>query len=159
MNPTRTLDADVSMDQENAERPPNGDARPARRDRDAKQRSARDSFIERVAAAGFRNTRIEDVCRDVGVSHREFYRWFGNKDQCYLSIFDTFGRSLIDVGRADLRRDGGAVGGEAAGRPRGGRGRARRRSAPGPVPSRMSRGRWRRGGDVAARRQRRARST
>jgi AcrR family transcriptional regulator len=98
MNPTRTLDADVSMDQENAERPPNGDVRPARRDRDAKQRSARDSFIGRVAAAGFRNTRIEDVCRDVGVSHREFYRWFGNKDQCYLSIFDMFGRSLIDVG-------------------------------------------------------------
>ena len=99
MNPTRTLDADVWMDQENSGRPPNGDAGPARRDRDAKQRSARDSFIERVAGAGFRNTRIEDVCRDAGVSPPEFYRWFGNKDQCYLSIFDVFGRSLVDVGR------------------------------------------------------------
>ena len=98
MNPTRTLDADVSMDQENGGRQQNGGTAP-RRDRDAKQRSARDSFIERVARTGFRNTRIEDVCRDAGVSHREFYRWFGNKDQCYLSIFDAFGRSLIDVGQ------------------------------------------------------------
>ena len=73
--------------------------RPARRIRDAKQRAARDSFIERVARDGFRNTRIEDVCRDVGVSHREFYRWFGNKDQCYLSIFDAFGRAVVDAGQ------------------------------------------------------------
>jgi len=108
MNPTRTLDANVSMDQENGERQQNGDARPARRDRDAKQRSARESFIERVARTGFRNTRIEDVCRDAGVSHREFYRWFGNKDQCYLSIFDAFGRSLIDVGQRTFEETTGS---------------------------------------------------
>ena len=79
--------------------PPSRARRPTRGARDAKQQAARASFIARVASDGFRNTRIEDVCRDVGVSHREFYRWFGNKDQCYLSIFDTFARAVVDAGQ------------------------------------------------------------
>jgi AcrR family transcriptional regulator len=86
------------MNGETDDRPPKA-SRSTRGARDAKRQSARQSFIERVARDGFRSTRIEDVCRDVGVSHREFYRWFGNKDQCYLSIFDAFGRAVVDVGQ------------------------------------------------------------
>jgi AcrR family transcriptional regulator len=86
------------MNGETGDRPSKA-SRPTRGARDAKRQSARASFIERVARDGFRSTRIEDVCRDVGVSHREFYRWFGNKDQCYLSIFDAFGRAVVDAGR------------------------------------------------------------
>lgn len=90
------------MNQETGGRRQNGETLPhppGRRDPEAKRLSARSSFIERVARTGFRNTRVEDVCRDVGVSHREFYRWFGNKNQCYLSIFDGFGRSLVEAGQ------------------------------------------------------------
>lgn len=57
------------------------------------------SFTRRVIRVGFRNTRVEDVCREAGISNRDFYSWFGNKDGCYLAVFDAVGRKLLEGGR------------------------------------------------------------
>jgi AcrR family transcriptional regulator len=56
------------------------------------------AFVTRVAASGYRETHVEDVCRDVGASTRDFYAWFGKKDRCYLTVFAAFGNHVITVG-------------------------------------------------------------
>ena len=50
-----------------------------------------------MAASGYRETHVEDVCRDVGASTRDFYAWFGKKDRCYLTVFAAFGNHVITV--------------------------------------------------------------
>ncbi len=61
------------------------------------------AFVNRVAADGYRETHVEDVCRDVGASTRDFYAWFGKKDRCYLTVFAAFGTHVITVGERAYR--------------------------------------------------------
>jgi AcrR family transcriptional regulator len=56
---------------------------------------AMSAFVTRVATTGYRQTHVEDVCRDVGASTRDFYAWFGKKDRCYLTVFAAFGNYVI----------------------------------------------------------------
>jgi AcrR family transcriptional regulator len=75
--------------------------RPAGQDGLAEQIGNREralsAFVTRVAASGYRETHVEDVCRDVGASTRDFYAWFGKKDRCYLTVFAAFGNHVITV--------------------------------------------------------------
>jgi AcrR family transcriptional regulator len=82
-------------------RPPVQDTRPAGQAELAEQIGNREralsAFVTRVAASGYRETHVEDVCRDVGASTRDFYAWFGKKDRCYLTVFSAFGNHVITV--------------------------------------------------------------
>ena len=82
-------------------RPPVQDTRPAGQAELAEQIGNREralsAFVNRVAASGYRETHVEDVCRDVGASTRDFYAWFGKKDRCYLTVFSAFGNHVITV--------------------------------------------------------------
>lgn len=69
--------------------PPNGNSRVHKRER------ALGTFIEHVARTGYRQTRVEDVCRCAGVSTRDFYTLFGSKERCYFVVFYAFGHQLI----------------------------------------------------------------
>src|SRR5580704_14970756 len=61
------------------------------------------AFVTRVAADGYRETHVEDVCRDVGASTRDFYAWFGKKDRCYVTVFAAFGNHVITVAERAYR--------------------------------------------------------
>jgi AcrR family transcriptional regulator len=65
------------------------------------------AFVTRVAATGYRHTHVEDVCRDVGASTRDFYTWFGKKDRCYLTVFAAFGNHVITVAERAQREVSG----------------------------------------------------
>ncbi|HVX20314.1 MAG TPA: hypothetical protein VHB02_03095 [Acidimicrobiales bacterium] len=65
------------------------------------------TFIERVATVGFRRTRVDDVCRQAGVSIREWYEWFGKKDPTYLLVFGTLGGALLRKARTAFEEEGG----------------------------------------------------
>ncbi|MGH9093004.1 MAG: TetR/AcrR family transcriptional regulator [Acidimicrobiales bacterium] len=57
------------------------------------------TFIECVARLGYRRTHVDDVCRRSGVSNRRFYEGFGSKHDCYLMVFDTFGKQVTERAR------------------------------------------------------------
>ncbi len=44
--------------------------------------------IRHFAARGLRSTRIEDICRDVGIAKGSFYNFFASKEALFMSIAD-----------------------------------------------------------------------
>lgn len=77
-------------------------------DRIGNRERALSAFVNRVAANGYRRTHVEDVCRDVGASTRDFYAWFGKKDRCYLTVFAAFGNHVIVQAERAYREAPGA---------------------------------------------------
>lgn len=61
------------------------------------------AFVVHVAEEGFPGTHVENVCREVSVSTREFYRWFGDKDRCYLALFGTLTHQVIERSQREFR--------------------------------------------------------
>lgn len=75
---------------------------------DTKRDQAASTFIERVARDGYRATKVGDVCRAAEISTRDFYRWFGSKDQCFLTVFHKIGRKLLGIGVRACREENGS---------------------------------------------------
>lgn len=61
----------------------------------ARRERALAGFIAHVARYGYRDTRVDRVCRDVGISSRDFYTWFTTKERCYLMIFSAFANYVM----------------------------------------------------------------
>ena len=54
-----------------------------------------DAFVIVVGRTGLAKAHVADVCAEAGVSTREFYAVFLNKDDCFLSAFDAGARLVF----------------------------------------------------------------
>ncbi len=57
-----------------------------------------DAFVQEVGQTGFAHTRIDTVCRNAGISTREFYTHFPTKEACCLTAFDIGASIVLDEG-------------------------------------------------------------
>jgi AcrR family transcriptional regulator len=69
-----------------------------------KQTRMLNAFMMRVAELGYPKAHVEDVCKDVSLSTRDFYLWFGAKDRCFLWLFSTLGQQVIQQSEREYRR-------------------------------------------------------
>jgi AcrR family transcriptional regulator len=82
----------------------------ARRDRrrqehEALLRAAHRVFLRR----GYRQTRVDDVLREAGISTRAFYRFHASKDELFLELFDRANTAAQARLRATVARRSTAV--------------------------------------------------
>ena len=59
-------------------------------------------IISAVAASGYHEASVTDICAAAGVSRRTFYSYFSSKEECYLRAFDLIvdylAETLTDAG-------------------------------------------------------------
>lgn len=58
-----------------------------------------DAFVVVVGRTGVQKAHVSDVCAEAGVSTREFYAVFRNKDDCFISAFDAGARVVFQGAR------------------------------------------------------------
>jgi AcrR family transcriptional regulator len=51
-------------------------------------------IIAAVAARGYHDASVSDICAAAGVSRRTFYSYFSSKEECYLQAFDLIANYL-----------------------------------------------------------------
>lgn len=54
-------------------------------------------IISAVAASGYHEASVTEICAAAGVSRRTFYSYFSSKEECYLRAFDLIGDYLTEV--------------------------------------------------------------
>ena len=67
---------------------------------DALLRAARRVFLRR----GYRQTRVEDILREAGISTRAFYRFHASKGELFLELFDRANQAAMQRLRASVAR-------------------------------------------------------
>ncbi len=73
---------------------PNG---PSREEVKSNQRSRlHGATIKAVAEHGYEPTSVAELCRLAGVSKRTFYEQFRNKEECFLSTYDTVATCAVE---------------------------------------------------------------
>jgi AcrR family transcriptional regulator len=70
-------------------------------DRDFVKRNQRDrltaGIITAVAARGYQDATVSEICAAAGVSRRTFYSYFKSKEECYGEAFDVIGDFIVDA--------------------------------------------------------------
>lgn len=97
-------------------RPPNGDdrvvpigrhGRPREEIRAVQRARILDAFVAELGEHGLAQTRIMTVCRRAGVSAKEFYTQFQNKEDCFFAAFDVGADLVFEQGSAAFARTEG----------------------------------------------------
>lgn len=82
----------------------------ALRDRRAQEHEALLHAARRVfVARGYRQTRVEDVLREAGISTRALYRFHAGKDELFLELFARASDAALERLRATVARRSGAA--------------------------------------------------